>query len=407
MKIYTSVQQFVVAVFMLCILLPVANAHASVAEFKKVHGVVDVFHKGERKASLAAVGAAINVGDTVRTGRRSRAQLKFSDGSVLNIGSLAKIQVGEFSFDADTKVRKSSIRNLRGKVRAAVSKSTEKESFFRIETPGAVAAVRGTNFIVAAISPKVTAVLTISGSVAVSNRHGPQQNNTVLVLANQVTYVVSHKAPSTPIKASAKVLGNMVSGTKQVDNKKSSKTKAKGKAKASAKSKSKSSVKGKGKTKSKSKAKGKANSPNKSSTTKSTKTASSKSKSSSSTLATSTKKTGAITTTKTTGTTTPSGVQTTTITTTTSASGSTNSVLTTSSVSSGSVANTASSAPIAGVASPISSAPQAPAPVVVIPRTAAPTTVQQIAPVVAVTPPITTTIPAVVQKTNVNVVIQF
>ena len=379
------IQRLVLALFVICSFSPVSIANVSVAEVKKVHGVVDVFHKGERKASTVAVGAAISVGDTVRTGRRSRVQLKFNDGSVLNIGSLAKIQVGEFSFDADTKVRKSSIRNLRGKVRAAVSKSSKKESFFRIKTPGAVAAVRGTNFAVDVVSPKKTIVLTFSGAVAVSNLQGPEQNNSVLVRANQVTYVVAKKAPSTPVKAPAQVLRNMASGTKQVESKDSSKAKSKSTLKGEAKGKAKGKAKGSSKTSVKSK---KSSSSTPSAT-------SSKSKGSTST-STGTAPTSS-TATKTTGTTTPSGVQTTTTTTTTSASGSTSSVSTTSSVSSGGlVANTASAAPIV-----------APVPVVapqVVPPTV-PLVVQPV-PVVVATPPITTTVPAVV-KTNVNVVIQF
>jgi len=202
--------------------VPVAFAETSAAEFKKIHRVVDVFRSGGKKAIVVAVGATVAVGDIVRTGRRSRAQLQLADGSVLNIGSLTKIQIGEFSFDAERKIRKSSISDFRGKVRAAVSKSTNKNSFFEIKTPGAVAAVRGTGFGVDAISPRETIVVTYTGAVQVSNRHGSPQQKPVIVRKGQYTRVVSTQAPTTPAAAPKKILQNMTSGTQQVSSSSSS-----------------------------------------------------------------------------------------------------------------------------------------------------------------------------------------
>jgi len=209
---------FVAMLFVSTALVPVACAETAAAVFKKTHGVVDVFHAGEKKAVVVGVGATVAVGDTVRTGRRSRAQLQLADGSVLNIGSLTKIQIGEFSFDAERKIRKSSISDFRGKVRAVVSKSTNKNSFFEIRTPGAVAAVRGTEYGVDAVSPNETVVVTYSGTVAVSNLFGSKQHKPVLVRKNQYTRVVSTDAPTPPVTAPANVINNMTSGTKQVSS---------------------------------------------------------------------------------------------------------------------------------------------------------------------------------------------
>jgi len=213
---------FVAMVFVSTAFVPAAFAETAAAEFKKIHGLVDVFHAGEKKAVVVAVGASVAVGDIVRTGRRSRAQLQLADGSVLNIGSLTKIQIGEFSFDAERKIRKSSISDFRGKVRAAVSKSTNKNSFFQIKTPGAVAAVRGTNYGVDAISPTETVVVTYTGAVQVSNRHGPPQQKPVIVRKGQFTRVLSTQAPTTPAAAPKKILKNMTSGTQQVSSSSSS-----------------------------------------------------------------------------------------------------------------------------------------------------------------------------------------
>ncbi|MDQ6998507.1 MAG: FecR family protein [Mariprofundus sp.] len=319
--------------------------HASVAEFKKVHGVVDVFREGERKATPVAVGGVVNVGDIIRTARRSRAQLKFADGSVLNLGSLTKIKIGEFTFSAEKKVRKSNIRNLRGKVRAAVSKVENKDSYFRIQTPGAVAAVRGTNFGVNVISPEVTEVLTFEGAVAVSSLTGSQRHNTVLVLANHVTRVVTGQTPSAPVMASPKAIGSMVEATKQFEN-----------------SDSGDGAKGEG-----SKGNGAMGRGTKSDGTTGT----------GGTASTTTKTTGAVTS---------EGVKTTTTTTTTTTTGKKTTMITSTSAGAAPMAAPVTALPLTAGLVPVIKAPV-------------------IAPVIA-TPPITTTIPAV-QNANVNVVILF
>jgi len=214
-------KQFLCAMLVSCLWSGMLLADAPVAEFKKVHGTVDVFHVGERKAVPVSVGVSLVVGDIVRTGKRSRAQLKFADGSTLNIGSLSKIEISEFSFSADKKVRKTSIRDLRGKVRALVTKSTDKDSFFNIKTPSAVAAVRGTDLGVDVSSPKVTKVVNYSGVVdvfSVGSKAGAKMGAKVTLLAKQITTVVAGKAPTPPVTASAKVLKGMAAGTQQVEN---------------------------------------------------------------------------------------------------------------------------------------------------------------------------------------------
>jgi len=184
------------AAILACLLMFSSLADAGVAEVKKTHGVVDVFHAGARQAQPLVVGNSVEVGDTIRTGRRSRAQLKFVDGSVLNIGSLTKIQVGEFSYNAESKVRKSNIRALRGTVRAAVSKAEDNNSYFRIETPGAVAAVRGTDWTVEVISPTDSRFYGHSGSVKITNKNDPSKVRFLTV--NKFIQVTGNKPPTTP-----------------------------------------------------------------------------------------------------------------------------------------------------------------------------------------------------------------
>ncbi len=186
----------ITAAILACLLMFASIADAGVAEVKKTHGVVDVFHTGVRQALPLVVGNSVDVGDTVRTGRRSRVQLKFVDGSVLNIGSLTKIKVGEYSYDAENKVRKSSIRALRGTVRAAVSKAEDNNSYFRIETPGAVAAVRGTEWTVQVVSPTKSNFYGRSGTVKITNKNDPTKFR--YLTRNKFVQVTGNRPPSIP-----------------------------------------------------------------------------------------------------------------------------------------------------------------------------------------------------------------
>ena len=196
MTINPSFPAIITTAFLACLLMFASIADAGVAEVKKVHGVVDVFHAGTRVAQPLVVGNSVDVGDTVRTGRRSRVQLKFVDGSVLNIGSLTKIKVGEYSYDAESKVRKSNIRALRGTVRAAVSKAEDNNSYFRIETPGAVAAVRGTEWTVQVVSPDKSNFFGRSGTVKITNKNDPSKFR--YLTRNKFIQVTGNKPPSIP-----------------------------------------------------------------------------------------------------------------------------------------------------------------------------------------------------------------
>jgi len=100
------------------------------------------------------------------------------------------------SYDAESKVRKSNIRALRGTVRAAVSKAEDNNSYFRIETPGAVAAVRGTEWTVQVVSPDQSNFFGHSGTVKITNKNNPSKVRYLTV--NKFIQVTGNKPPSVP-----------------------------------------------------------------------------------------------------------------------------------------------------------------------------------------------------------------
>lgn len=111
----------------------------------------------------------VKVGYFVRTGPESRAELKFSDGSVLRLGpeSLLEMQAGQFN--AKTKEVGVEATLVAGKVWAKVSKLVGSDAKFKVKTQNAVAGVRGTIFRVNTERDKATVVKVYQGAVAVSN----------------------------------------------------------------------------------------------------------------------------------------------------------------------------------------------------------------------------------------------
>ena len=81
-----------------------------------------------------------------------------------------RFEIKEFSVDSEGASRTVVIRTFRGMLRSVVSKGYLGKSRYEIETPTAVAGVRGTDFITVVSGPPLTTdVLAISGSVAVWN----------------------------------------------------------------------------------------------------------------------------------------------------------------------------------------------------------------------------------------------
>ena len=179
------------------IILPRHSLAASVGKFTFVTGRVDVLKPGAKRAVPVKLGDRVFVGDIVRTKSRSRAQVTFIDDSVINIAAKSRIGVKKFFFEPEKKRRSSLLRSFRGMIRAVIPKMFIKDdSRFEIETPTAVAAVRGTDWIMTT-KIKTTDVVVLDGLVAVKNIL-PEIVGEVLVGVNHVTTVAMNRPPSPP-----------------------------------------------------------------------------------------------------------------------------------------------------------------------------------------------------------------
>ena len=111
-------------------------------------------------------GSVVRVGDAVRTGEKTRLELKMKDGSRVRLGASSKLTIDEGSFQKNGE-RKVGLTMWVGRVWAKVAKELGSESKFEVQTANAVAGVRGTSFTVVANQDLSAVVRVYSGSVGV------------------------------------------------------------------------------------------------------------------------------------------------------------------------------------------------------------------------------------------------
>lgn len=139
-----------------------------IAKADKVSGTVEVrrANKGEWK-ELSQKGL-IKTGDVVRTGPDGQAEFKWADGTRWKVMPSTEIVVKKSTYNMVKKADQSQLMLTSGKVFIRIIKALKPASQFEVETPTAVAAVRGTIFSVEVKNGK-TEVAVFKGKVKVSS----------------------------------------------------------------------------------------------------------------------------------------------------------------------------------------------------------------------------------------------
>lgn len=151
---------------------PPVNAYAPQARVEKASivgysGRVQVQRAGRaEREGVNALPVALSPGDRVYTGRTGRIFLQFKDGSQSTLDHDAVFEIEEEKAESVT------LNLTLGKIWCAVSKLANRR--FRVRTPTAVAAVRGTEFTVESFGDKRTAVEVFGGLVSVRGALGDE-----------------------------------------------------------------------------------------------------------------------------------------------------------------------------------------------------------------------------------------
>jgi len=176
---------------------PAARAAEPVAELVSLTGKVDILRDGKVPSEEARVGAQLFVGDFIRTKSKANAEVLFKDGNRIKIAERSRVDISTYSADKDQRT----LGLARGKMEAVVipgaDNGSERPKRFEIETPNAVAGVRGTTLVVA-FQDSITAIHVREAhsgrSVYSISRHHP--NQIVNVPVGGMMWV-SHQGPPT------------------------------------------------------------------------------------------------------------------------------------------------------------------------------------------------------------------
>ncbi len=175
-----------------------------------------VIHDNQSEIITAKGGDAVLFLDTYKTGVQSKLKLLFEDDSILSLGERSRIKITESIYDPENNRRSTLIEMSNGVVRVLVGKLfTGSNSRFEIHTPTAVAAARGTYFIVwntEVNGVPATGVLGLEGSVEVKSSH-ETPGESVLLTPNTYTLVGSEIPPSPPAVAPAELRAELMAAT--------------------------------------------------------------------------------------------------------------------------------------------------------------------------------------------------
>lgn len=177
--------------------LPAAANAGEAGTVAAVEGAAEI-GRGDTFEATAA-GAPVHVGDVLRTGEPGRMRVVFQDDSVLNLGDNTTVNVDEQTFQKSEGIFRSTMKLVRGRVRALVSEYYETPgASYELETTAAVAGVRGTEFVVTYDPADETMhVVGIEGRVEVySSRQ--KIAHSVFVTSGEVTTASPEEQPAAP-----------------------------------------------------------------------------------------------------------------------------------------------------------------------------------------------------------------
>ena len=152
-------------------------------------------------ALVPANGSLVTAGDTIVTGAGGRAQIRFSDGSLISLQPRSEFRIDDYQFDmAQQRGFFSLVRGALRTISGAVGKRDPAD--YRMTTPTATIGIRGTEFLVEetvctpACHPGRTAGLRVAvsaGRVVVYNAAG-----SIEVPAGSATYVADASQAPVP-----------------------------------------------------------------------------------------------------------------------------------------------------------------------------------------------------------------
>ncbi len=125
-----------------------ANEKSVAGKVKVLQGSVSIVHADGQRI-VVTKEEALGQGDTIEAGKESGAVVHFAGGNKLHVHPDTTVELKEFKDQQSAESRRSMLNLIRGKIRNQVGQKYDgKTSYYRVMTKGAIAGVRGTDFVV-------------------------------------------------------------------------------------------------------------------------------------------------------------------------------------------------------------------------------------------------------------------
>ncbi|HUW46385.1 MAG TPA: tandem-95 repeat protein [Dehalococcoidia bacterium] len=128
-------------------------------------GDVSVMKEGTEDWVEAEVEMELEVGDTIKTGNSSGAEITFFDGSTMELEAGTEIEILSLDLACDTGVTTITLNQTIGTTISRVTKLLDPASGYEVETPTGVAGVRGSTMIVTVGGNGTTLITNEEGNV--------------------------------------------------------------------------------------------------------------------------------------------------------------------------------------------------------------------------------------------------
>lgn len=194
---------FLLTVFVFITSVPSWAANSLVGHIITLEGSVRIARAGQIGAISAKIGDELFIGDSIQTNKNSKSQIMLDDNTIIYVGEKSNLQLKTYHLNHDREKRDVIIKAISGKLRFIVSKIFKvsnsgmqrswRNSNFRIETPTAVAGIKGTDFIIT-VSKTHTTFVVFEGLIGAKNR-SPFIREEILVGTNQASTIKEGMAP--------------------------------------------------------------------------------------------------------------------------------------------------------------------------------------------------------------------
>jgi hypothetical protein len=164
--------------------------------YTTVQGAVTVTHPRAANTLPVNVDDEVLFKDLIQTRTESRTKAFFDDDSILTVGEKSRVEITEHIYDPDRNLRRMVVKLVQGRLRALVAKVFNGPgSAFEIHTPTAVAAARGTYFVVW-VENGVTGIVNIGHSGGVDFT---SEGKTVSVAPGNYSVAAAGEPPAQPL----------------------------------------------------------------------------------------------------------------------------------------------------------------------------------------------------------------